>query len=113
MCRQFEYLESSITIHDLRCEHYDHHDDDGGHGDHDHDHGDHDHGDHDHGDHGGHGEAIHIEIDGKTIIAHQLDTVRYHTHELPYQDFATLDELAQAVVRQIKFGTHRGHPHGH
>jgi hypothetical protein len=63
--------------------------------------------DHGHG-HGGHGPVV--VIDGREVAVHLLSSGFYHAHEFPFMRFATLDDLAKALVNYLEYGTHHGHP---
>jgi hypothetical protein len=68
------------------------------------DHGGHDHGEHVHG-------RIRIRIDNKVVFADRVSSgFFFMTHELPFQKFTRIDELAKAVVDHWTFGVYHGRP---
>jgi hypothetical protein len=66
------------------------------------DHGGHDHGGHAHG-------RIRIRIDTKVVFADRVSSgFFFMTHELPFQNFTRIDELAKAVIDHSIFGVNHG-----
>ena len=59
--------------------------------------------------HGGHGGPIMLIIDGKEVMVHLLPSGYFHTHELPFMRFSSIDDLAKAVVNYMEFGIYHGH----
>src|SRR5690242_8885683 len=51
-----------------------------------------------HGGHGSHGQPILVTIDGRDYLAHRLRNGYFHTHELPFIQFETIEKLARAIV---------------
>ncbi|WP_433936896.1 hypothetical protein AB3662_19755 [Sorangium cellulosum] len=58
--------------------------------------------------HGGHGPAILLNIDGKDVMVHEVGPGKFHTHELPFQAFPTLEAAAMAVINHLDFGVFDG-----
>ena len=57
---------------------------------------------------------IHVKIDGEHLHAARIAPGSYHSHLLMYQDFATLESLARALVdTQGSLWLPAGHPVGH
>jgi hypothetical protein len=60
-----------------------------------------------------------IKIDGQEIIAHQMNSGYFHTHELPFSQFTSIEMLAEAYVNYLHYGTYHGNTqkpeqtHGH
>jgi hypothetical protein len=63
-----------------------------------------------HGGHTGHGgpAPFVVRIEGKEIIAHQFSDGVFHTHELPFMTFKSVEKLAETYVNHLEYGTYHG-----
>ncbi len=60
--------------------------------------------------HGEHGDdEVMLEIDGHEIMVHRLPTGDFHTHNMPFVRFSSVDDLAKAYVNYLEFGIDHGH----
>jgi hypothetical protein len=67
--------------------------------------------DEEHGGHAAGAEQLYtVRIDGREIMAHRLGANDYHTHELPFVKFSSLEALAAALVNHLEYGTYHGRP---
>lgn len=65
--------------------------------------------------HAGHSETsvpgapmmFRLKIDGNEIIAHELGSGGFHTHELPFQRFKSVEEVAAGYINYLEYGIHR------
>ncbi|HEU4891606.1 MAG TPA: hypothetical protein VFT47_08650 [Vicinamibacterales bacterium] len=74
--------------------------------------GEHQHGSDRHADHGeppvaGAPMMFRVRIDDKEIIAHELGSGGFHTHELPFQRFRSVEDVAAGYINYLEFGIHR------
>jgi hypothetical protein len=50
---------------------------------------------------GGHGNHIHLSIDNRDIHVMKLASGKYSSHYLPYEKFASVLELAKALIDKV------------
>jgi hypothetical protein len=59
--------------------------------------------------HSGHG-AFEIVVDGQSFAGHLMGEGRFHTHELPFMMFPTVEALARAIVNKLEWSQPHGRP---